>query len=68
MILKWLFDFINNQLLVDNEKYNQIALKRSVAGQMGGAQKEIKMLAKTTKQAKQPKTNKTSLMKMIMKM
>lgn len=48
------FDFINNQLLVDNEKYNQIALKRSMAGQRGGAPKGNKNACKNNQ------TNKTS--------
>lgn len=48
------FDFINNQLLVDKEKYNKISLKRSIAGQQGGAPKGNKNACKNNQ------TNKTS--------
>lgn len=48
------FDFINNQLLVDKEKYNKISFKRSIAGQQGGAPKGNKNACKNNQ------TNKTS--------
>ena len=55
------FDFINNQLLVDNEKYNQIALKRSVAGQMGGAPKGNKNACKNNQTSKTTKNKQKKL-------
>lgn len=55
------FDFINNQLLVDNEKYNQIALKRSVAGQMGGAPKGNKNACKNNQTSKTTKNKQNKL-------
>lgn len=33
------FNFINNQLLVDQKKYDDILSKRSIAGKKGGAPK-----------------------------
>lgn len=55
------FDFINNQLLVDNEKYNQITLKRSMAGQRGGAPKGNKNACKNNKSSKTSKNKQNKL-------
>ena len=55
------FDFINNQLLVDNEKYNQIALKRSMAGQRGGAPKGNKNACKNNQTSKTSKNKQNKL-------
>ena len=55
------FDFINNQLLVDNEKYNQITLKRSMAGQRGGAPKGNKNACKNNQSSKTSKNKQNKL-------
>ena len=55
------FDFINNQLLVDNEKYNQITLKRSMAGQRGGAPKGNKNACKNNQSSKTIKNKQNKL-------
>ena len=56
------FDFIYNQLLIDNEKYIKIALKRSIAGQKGGAPKGNKNACKnkSTSKTNKNKQNKVN--------
>lgn len=44
--IKVAFNFINNQLLIDEKKYHEISEKRSVAGKKGGAPKGNKNACK----------------------
>ena len=62
------FNFINNQLLVDAEKYEETSKNAVIQAKKVVHLKEIKMLVKQLKQTKQAKTNKTSLRIMIMTM
>ena len=55
------FDFINNQLLIDREKYNQISLKRSISGQKGGAPKGNKNASKNNQTSKTNKNKQNKL-------
>ena len=55
------FDFINNQLLVDKEKYNSISMKRSISGQKGGAPKGNKNACKNNKTSKTNKNKQNKL-------
>lgn len=43
---KMAFKFMNNQLLVDQKKYEETSLKRSVSGKKGGAPKGNKNASK----------------------
>lgn len=57
--IKMAFEFINNQLLVDKKKYEEISLKRSISGKKGGAPKGNKNASKNnqTNKNKQNKLN-----------
>ena len=55
------FNFINNQLLVDAEKYEEISKKRSDSGKKGGAPKGNKNASKTTKISKTSKNKQNKL-------
>lgn len=55
------FNFINNQLLVDAEKYDEISRKRSENGKKGGAPKGNKNASKTTGTSKINKNKQNKL-------
>ena len=55
------FNFINNQLLVDAEKYEEISRKRSDSGKKGGAPKGNKNASKTTQTSKTNKNKQNKL-------
>lgn len=56
--IKIAFNFINNQLVVDEKKYNEKCERARANGKRGGAPKGN---TNASKQPKQPKTSKTSL-------
>lgn len=56
--IKIAFNFINNQLVVDEKKYNEKCERARANGKRGGAPKGN---TNASKQPKQPKTTKTSL-------
>lgn len=59
--IKISFEFINNQLLVDRKKYEEIAQKRSNAGKNGGAPKGNQNASKNNQTSKTSKNKQNKL-------
>ena len=59
--IKIAFNFINNQMLVDQKKYDEICEKRRASGKRGGAPKGNSNASKTTKTTKTSKNKQNKL-------
>lgn len=55
------FEFLNNQLLVDQKKYEEISMKRSISGKKGGAPKGNKNASKNNQTSKTSKDKQNKL-------